>query len=214
MSLTHDCVMRKNCATRNFLSRVRVAGQCPSCRAQFRTAGEQPAALSPSFAPGPASPARPARPGGRRANRNRAPPVVQGPPAGRRVPQRTQGRGPLPAPLQPAHRPARSRDDRGCARRCSAGRSTLPPRSTTGSRPGPRSASASLSRCVVQLVRTRQFLPWAKAAVTSAVICRARSSSALRSDGAEAHVDDTVIGIVPLPATWRCLGCPVARAGR
>ena len=33
----------------------------------------------------------------------------------------------------------------------------------------------------VQLVRTRQFLPWASAAVTSAMTWRVRSSLAIRS---------------------------------
>ena len=47
--------------------------------------------------------------GGRRP---RALQVVQGPPAGRRVPHRPEGRGPRPAALQPPHRPARSRDHR------------------------------------------------------------------------------------------------------
>ena len=50
-------------------------------------------------------------PVGRR--RARALQVVQGPPARRRVPRRPEGRRPRPAALQPPHRPARSRDDRG-----------------------------------------------------------------------------------------------------
>ena len=45
--------------------------------------------------------------------RPRALQVVQGPPAGRRVPRRPEGRGPRSAALQPPHWPARSRDHRG-----------------------------------------------------------------------------------------------------
>ena len=45
--------------------------------------------------------------------RARALQVVQGPPPRRRVPRRPEGRGPRPAALQPAHRPARCRDHRG-----------------------------------------------------------------------------------------------------
>jgi len=57
----------------------------------------------------------------------------------------------------------------------------MPPRRITGSCPSARRALAIFSRWPVRLVRTRQFLSWARATVTSAMICWLRASLAMRS---------------------------------
>ena len=57
----------------------------------------------------------------------------------------------------------------------------MPPLRMTGSCPRARRAPAIACSWLVQLVRTRQFLPLDRAAATSAVTWRVRSSLAIRS---------------------------------